>query len=96
MAERMENLEEHVEDNHVRIDRGVQEIENFWKVFGSKADEKTIAKYVSMVADGLHKEVGERPYTNRIEEEGEVLKEVYQSDDSLALKDAFDQLVGKF
>ena len=77
IQEKTEALEDHVEENHVRIDRGLAEIENFWKVFSTKAEEKTvsdvnqmtfqIAKYIQMVCDGLQKEIGERPYTNRLE-----------------------------
>ena len=62
------------------------EINEFKKLFLSKASEKTIAYYFNRISEGLHRECGERPYTNKMGESSD-LGELFQTDDSLKLKE---------
>lgn len=59
-----------------------------------KSYEKTLAEYLSTIADGIHKECGERPHSLWLEELDETSKH-YQTTDSSLLKQSIDKLMGK-
>ena len=59
-----------------------------------KSYERTLGDYLSTVAEGIHKECGERPHGLRLEdlEKG---SEIYLTQDSNVLKHAIDKFHGK-
>ncbi len=59
-----------------------------------KAYEKTVGDYLNKVAEGIHKDCGERPHALRLEdlENG---SEAYLTQDSNVLKHAIDKFHGK-
>ena len=80
--EKIEQIEEQLEDMAVKFDRSVAELDQFKKQFLSKATEKTvsffldvnrfnifffqIATYLRKIGDGLQKECGEKPYKDKL------------------------------
>lgn len=95
LVERVEQIEEAVEDMVVKFDRSVAELDQFKKQFLSKATEKTIATYMRKICDGLQKECGDKPYKDKLSDPM-LFQDLYQSEDSIALKDAVNEMFDKF
>ena len=66
LIEKVEQIEEAVEDMVVKFDRSVAELDQFKRQFLSKATEKTIATYLRKICDGLQKECGDKPYKDKL------------------------------
>ena len=88
-------MEEHVDEINVRLERGLAEVEAIREAFLEKATEKTIATYLQKIADSLHRECGEKPFNNSLTEPSP-LNELYQTEDSIKLKEAVEKVVDKF
>ena len=83
-------MEESVEDMQIKLQRGLEEIEVFKKLFLSKATEKAVSKkifkiyylflkigtYLNNISDCLHKECGEKPFHNKLDQPN-MLQEFY-------------------
>lgn len=51
--------------------------------------------YFKKICDGLQKECGDKPYQDKLSNQF-MFKEMYQSEDSVALKDAVNEMYDKF
>ena len=73
----------------LKMDHAKSEREKMKEEFQFRATEKTIAMHLNDIAEALQKECGEKPYQNKLKPEVEKkINEIYQSDDSLLLRDS--------
>lgn len=86
LHEVVDNLVENFEELQFQLRDGLTEIKEFKKTALSKASENTIAIYFNRISEALHRECGERPYTNKMNEESN-LGDLFQTDDSLKLRE---------
>lgn len=74
------------------VNQHAEIINNIQKDVKYRATEGTLAEYIEQVANGLHKDCGERPHNFRLSDEN---NKHYQTEDSPYLKKAMDKLMGK-
>ena len=61
----------------------------------SNATEAGMAHYITKIAEGLQRECGDKPYTNKFSEKS-AMDRFYRSKDSVLLKEASEKVVDKF
>lgn len=59
------------------------------------ATEAGVAHYLTQIAEGLQRECGDKPYTNKFSEKSH-LDRFYRSKDSVKLKEASEKVIDKF
>ena len=102
MREQIVQFQEHIENmdeivDKVKIDqtKAEEKMETISGAYLVKAQEGTIAHYLDKIADSLQRELGNGPHSpNKVKEES-ALDKYYQSDDSLLLKTAAENLGNK-
>jgi len=93
--DQMETLTENFEELKMQVSKNVDAIGDIGSKFDLKAQEGTIAHYLEIIATSLQKEVGEKPYSNKMGQNN-VMEKFYLSEDSLKLKNAVEKLGDKF
>ena len=74
------------------VNQHAEIINNVQKEVKYRATENWLAEYIEKIADGLHKDWGERPHTLRL---GDQDNKHYQTEDSPYFKKAVDRMIGK-
>jgi len=95
MEDNIETLKDQVEElqvKHAEYDVMMQEIR---AMNAGKASEAALAHYISKISDSLQRECGDKPYSNKTADPAAAEK-YYQSEDSVVLRDAAEQLGDKF
>jgi hypothetical protein len=75
------------------VNQHAEIINNVQKEVKYRATETCLADYMERIADGVHKDVGERPHTLRLNDE--LATKHYQSEESSGFKKGVDKLMGK-
>jgi len=99
LLEEVENLKDSVEELQIQLGKNQDQFDRFSKSFMSKANESTMAYYLKKIAESLHKECGEKPHSSCAESgiaNSSVMNELYQSEDSNALKESAQRFYDKF
>ena len=95
----VEQLKDNVEELQLQYAANQKQFDDFKDNFMAKASEKTIAFYLKKIAGSLHRECGEKMYTSSADSglaNQSQMAELYQSEDSLLLKDSAQMLYDKF
>ena len=88
-------MDELVDKVKVDQSKAEEKMENISSADQVKAQEGTIAHYLDKIANSLQRELGSAPHSpSRVKEESE-LDKFYQSDDSILLKNAAENLGNK-
>jgi len=90
----LDSLRTCLEEIHTAVNDHAQALTHLQKDIKFKAYEKTMAAYFKKIAEGLHKECGERPHAYRIEEHN-FLADNYLTEDSVLLKGGAEKLIEK-
>lgn len=91
LHEEIENLKDNVDELQIQYKNNQDQFEKFKNSFMSKANESTMAFYLKKIAESLHKECGEKPHSSVAESgiaNASMMNELYQSEDSITLKES--------
>ena len=95
MEDSIETLKDQVEELQVKnAEHGVL-VQEIRTLTAGKATEAALAHYLSKISDSLQRECGDKPYSNKTADPAAAEK-YYQSEDSVVLRNAAEQLSDKF
>jgi hypothetical protein len=94
MEDSIETLKDQVEELQVKnAEHGVL-VQEIRALTAGKATEAALAHYLSKMSDSLQRECGDKPYSNKTVDPA--AEKYYQSEDSVMLRNAAEQLGDKF